>query len=208
LSFPFSLSDFLPYFTVTMQMLIIDNFDSFTYNLVQLFATEGVQVDVRRNTERLEDLQKLRPDALCISPGPGSPRNSGVSFQALSHWHRSIPVLGVCLGMQVMNEFFGGRTVHAALPVHGKAQPVRHDGEGLFTNLPSPFAAARYHSLAIERESDEIAECAWCEDGTIMAVRHGSLPLHAVQFHPESFLTEHGARMARNFLDLLPEGRA
>ncbi|MFA6233399.1 MAG: aminodeoxychorismate/anthranilate synthase component II [Bacteroidota bacterium] len=187
-----------------MRLLIIDNFDSFTYNLVQLFAPEGVEVIVRRNTARLGELQELLPDALCISPGPGTPRDSGVSFDALAYWHTRIPVLGVCLGMQVMNEFFGGRTVHAAIPVHGKAHSVRHDGAGLFTGIPSPFSAARYHSLAIERQSEALEECAWCEDGTVMAVRHISLPLHGVQFHPESFLTQHGARMARNFLELLP----
>ncbi|MGB5075027.1 MAG: aminodeoxychorismate/anthranilate synthase component II [Bacteroidota bacterium] len=189
-----------------MRMLIIDNFDSFTYNLVQLFAEQSVEVVVRRNTARLEELQELAPDALCISPGPGTPRDSGISLGALEFWHTKLPVLGVCLGMQVMNEFFGGRTVHAVSPVHGKAHMVRHDGAGLFENIPSTFAAARYHSLAIERSSDVLEECAWCEDGTIMAVRHCSLPLHAVQFHPESFLTEHGSVMARNFLSLLPGG--
>lgn len=187
-----------------MRMLLIDNFDSFTYNLVQLFAAENVEVVVRRNTASLEELQELKPDCLCISPGPGTPRDSGVSFAAFEYWQNRIPILGVCLGMQVINEFFGGRTVHAAAPVHGKSHPVRHDGEGIFRQIPSPFAAARYHSLAVDRRSDALLECAWCEDATIMALRHASLPIHAVQFHPESFLTEHGRRMAQNFLSLLP----
>ncbi|MBE0644029.1 MAG: aminodeoxychorismate/anthranilate synthase component II [Bacteroidetes bacterium] len=191
-----------------MRMLMIDNFDSFTYNLVQLFAALGTEVVVRRNDASLSDLQDIRPDALCISPGPGTPRASGVSTAALAHWHDRIPVLGVCLGMQVINEFFGGRTVHAPMPVHGKAHAVRHDGDGLFAGLPSPFAAARYHSLAVERTSDELIECAWTDDRTIMALRHRTLPLHAVQFHPESFLTEHGVLMARNFLALVPGGNA
>ncbi len=185
-----------------MRMLIIDNFDSFTYNLAQLFAAQGAEVTVRRNSAPLDELVEIRPDALCISPGPGTPRDSGVSREALAHWHARIPVLGVCLGMQVINEYFGGRTVHAPAPVHGKAHAVRHDGQGIFAGLPTPFPAARYHSLAIERASDQIAACAWCEDGTVMGLRHLALPMHAVQFHPESFLTAFGDAMARNFLAL------
>ncbi len=189
-----------------MRLLMIDNFDSFTYNLVQLFATEGVEVIVRRNSVSLDQLREFQPDALCISPGPGTPRESGVSFAALEYWLDRIPVLGVCLGMQVINEFFDGRTIHAPSPVHGKTRPVRHDGEGLFERIPSPFAAARYHSLAVERLSNNLIECAWCEDDTIMGIRHESLPVHAIQFHPESFLTQHGRQMAQNFLALLPPG--
>lgn len=191
-----------------MRMLIVDNFDSFTYNLVQLFAAEDVDVLVRRNTATMDELRAVGPDALCISPGPGTPRESGVSFAAVRHWQDSIPVLGVCLGMQVINELHGGRTVHAPSPVHGKAHALRHDGSGLFSGVPSPFLAARYHSLAIERLSEELVENAWTDDGTIMAVRHRVLPVHAVQFHPESFLTEHGAMIARNFLSLCRRGDA
>ena len=183
-----------------MRMLIVDNFDSFTYNLVQLFSAEAVDVVVHRNTATLDELREVGPDALCISPGPGTPRESGVSLAAVRHWQDSIPVLGVCLGMQVINELYGGRTVHAASPVHGKAHAVRHDGSGLFSGVPTPFLAARYHSLAIERRSEELVENSWADDGTVMALRHVALPVHAVQFHPESFLTEHGATIARNFL--------
>lgn len=190
-----------------MRMLIIDNFDSFTYNLVQLFAAEGVDVLVRRNTASLEELRAIDPDALCLSPGPGTPRESGVSFTAVEYWQTRIPVFGVCLGLQVINELHGGRTVHAPLPVHGKADAVRHDGSGVFSGLPSPFSAARYHSLAIARHDPALIENAWTADGVIMGIRHASLPLHAVQFHPESFLTDHGARLARNVLVLAAEAR-
>jgi anthranilate synthase component II len=185
-----------------MRVLIIDNYDSFSWNLVQLLAGEGAEVVVRRNSVPMDELRALEPDALCLSPGPGRPRDSGTSFAAVEHWHTRIPVLGVCLGMQVINEFFGGRTVHAVTPVHGKTNAVRHDAAGLFTGLTSPFPAARYHSLAVERRSDELEECAWTDDGTVMALRHRGLPVHGVQFHPESFLTQHGARMASNFLSL------
>lgn len=187
-----------------MRLLIIDNFDSFTYNLVQLFAALDVEVIVRRNTEDIGTLRPLQPDALCISPGPGTPRDAGVSAAALAHWQDTIPVLGVCLGMQVMNEFFGGRTVHAPAPVHGKAHAIRHDGEGLFADVPSPFTAARYHSLAVQPAPAPLLACAYSTDGAIMALRHATLPLHGVQFHPESFLTGYGERMARNFLALVP----
>lgn len=185
-----------------MRMLVIDNFDSFTWNLVQLFAAEGAEVEVRRNDTPLAQLQALAPDALLVSPGPGTPRDAGVSAEAVSWWMGRIPVLGVCLGMQVINELFGGVTVHAPEPVHGKAQDIRHDGTGLLAGLPSPFRAARYHSLAISRRSGELLENAWASDGTIMGIRHRVLSLHGVQFHPESFMTEHGAEMARRFIAL------
>lgn len=185
-----------------MRMLVIDNFDSFTWNLVQLFAAEGADVVVRRNDTPLEELLALAPDALLVSPGPGTPRDAGVSAEAIACWQGRIPVLGVCLGMQVINEVYGGDTVHAPEPVHGKARDIRHDGTGLFTGLPSPFRAARYHSLAILRRSGDLVENAWSADGTIMGIHHRALPLHAVQFHPESFMTEHGIAMARHFLSL------
>jgi anthranilate synthase component 2 len=193
---------FIRYFA-SMRLLIIDNFDSFTYNLAQLFAAlKDVDVVVRRNNTPLDALAALQPDALCISPGPGSPADSGVSREALRAWTGQLPVLGVCLGMQVINEHYGGATVHAPQPVHGKADTLRHSGAGLFRGLPSPFRAARYHSLAVRRTSDELIEDAWTGDGTVMALRHATLPVWAVQFHPESFLTEHGRAMAENFLAL------
>jgi anthranilate synthase component 2 len=183
-----------------MHLLIIDNFDSFTFNLAQLFETLGAEVTVRRNHTPLEELAELHPDALCISPGPGTPADSGVSMAALRKWHSLLPVFGVCLGMQVLNEFYGGHTVHASMPMHGKTDDVRHSAEGVLADVPSPFRAARYHSLAVERRSEALRETAWTADGTVMALQHVHLPLFGVQFHPESFLTEHGAIMARNFL--------
>ncbi len=186
-----------------MRLLIIDNFDSFTWNLAQLFAAlGGIDVVVRRNNTSLDALAALDPDALCISPGPGTPADSGISRDALRAWMGRLPVLGVCLGMQVINEHFGGSTVHAQQPVHGKADNLRHSGAGLFRGIPSPLRAARYHSLAVRRTSDELIEDAWCDDGTVMAIRHAHHPVWAVQFHPESFLTEHGSAMAENFLAL------
>ncbi|MBN1447414.1 MAG: aminodeoxychorismate/anthranilate synthase component II [Bacteroidetes bacterium] len=186
-----------------MHLLLIDNFDSFTWNLAQLFLALDCRVTVRRNTTAIEELLTLQPDALVISPGPGTPRDGGVSAAVLGYWKDRLPFLGVCLGMQILNEFFEGRTVHAPQPVHGKAHPVRHDGSDLFSSLPSPIRAARYHSLAVERRSPALKEQAWSEDGTVMAIRHVSLPLFGVQFHPESFLTEHGETMARNFLGIV-----
>jgi anthranilate synthase component II len=184
-------------------MLLIDNFDSFTHNLAQLFSIAGADVVVRRNSSSLDELKQLQPDALLISPGPGRPHETGTSREALLHWRDSLPVLGVCLGMQLINEVFGGETVHAPLPVHGKTDVLRHDGSGILFGVPSPFRAARYHSLAIRRASSALVEQAWSSDGTVMAIRHRSLEIHGVQFHPESFLTEHGDTMAMNFLDIV-----
>jgi anthranilate synthase/aminodeoxychorismate synthase-like glutamine amidotransferase len=190
-----------------MRILLIDNFDSFTHNLAQLFGMAGAEVIVRRNTTSLDTLKAFHPDALLISPGPGRPRDAGVSNDALGHWADKLPVLGVCLGMQVINEFFGGSTVHAPRPVHGMTSALRHDGSGIFSGLPSPFPVARYHSLAVRRNDDCLTEQAWAPDGVLMALRHSELPIHAVQFHPESFMTMYGLDMARNFLALLPGGK-
>lgn len=183
-----------------MHLLLIDNFDSFTYNLAHLFEACGAKVTVQRNHATLDALKALQPDALCLSPGPGTPADSGVSFDVLQQWEGRIPVLGVCLGMQVINEYYGGRTVHAPLPVHGKTDVIEHEGAGLFNGIPTPFNAARYHSLAIERHADVLRETAWSSDGCVMAIAHTSHPILGVQFHPESFLTEHGDALVRNFL--------
>ncbi len=186
-----------------MRLLLIDNYDSFTHNLAQLFGMAGAEVVVRRNSADMDELCALNPDALLISPGPGRPEDTGVCREALLYWFGRIPILGVCLGMQLINEVFGGETVHAPTPVHGKADMVRHDGSGVFGGIPTPFRAARYHSLAVRRYSGELIEQAWTEDGTIMAIRHDSLEIHGVQFHPESFLTEHGQAVAGNFLSVV-----
>ena len=184
-----------------MRLLVIDNYDSFTWNLVQLFAGFAVDVAVRRNDElSLGGVEALRPDWICISPGPRDPAHAGISCDVIRRFSRRMPILGVCLGMQAMNEVFGGRTVRAPLPVHGKRHPVHHDGAGLFAGVPSPFAAARYHSLCVEVRSAELTVCARAEDGVVMGLRHAARPLVGVQFHPESFLGEHGALIAENFL--------
>ncbi len=190
------------------RLLVIDNYDSFTWNLVQLFSGFGVDVLVRRNDEiALRDIVTLSPRWICISPGPRDPAHAGISRAVIARFGARVPTLGVCLGMQAINEAFGGRTVPAPLPVHGKGCPVFHDSRGIFAGVPSPFTAARYHSLCVEVRSPHLHVCARCADGVIMALRHVSWPIAGVQFHPESFMSEHGTRLAANFLSLDPEFR-
>jgi anthranilate synthase component 2 len=184
-----------------MRLLLIDNYDSFTFNLAQLFRGLGIAVTVHRHDGiDLSGIEALDPDWICISPGPRTPSHSGICKDVVLQFGGKRPVLGVCLGMQVINEAFGGRTVRASRPVHGKRAPVHHDGQGLFQGLPSPFQAARYHSLAIELDSPDLISQAHDEEGTIMAIRHRTLPIYGVQFHPESFLSQYGPDMAANFL--------
>ncbi len=191
-----------------MRLLVIDNYDSFTWNLVQLFAAFGVEVIVRRNDAvSLGGIDALQPRWICISPGPRDPAHAGISRSVIERFGRRVPILGVCLGMQAINEVFGGRTVQAPLPVHGKRDAVYHDGAGVFAGLPSPFAAARYHSLCVEVRSSELVVCAHTADGVVMGLRHAAWPIVGVQFHPESFLSEHGTGIAANFLSLDPEFR-
>jgi len=190
-----------------MRILILDNTDSFTHNLAQLFASMALTVVVRRNTTSMRELAALQPDALCISPGPKTPSDTGVCYEALQYWETRLPVLGVCLGMQLINEFYDGRTVHAPQPVHGKTDLIHHDGTGLLRDIPSPFEAARYHSLMIRRHSDALIEHAHTVDGTPMALRHRELNIHGVQFHPESFLTMHGETLARNFVAMIAKAK-
>ena len=185
-----------------MRLVMIDNYDSFTYNLVQLFYEFDLEVLVFRHDEiDLTGIAALVPDWLCISPGPKAPDQAGISKMVIAHFYRHIPILGVCLGHQALNEVFGGATVKAPIPVHGKRHPVFHQGRGLFTGLPSPFAAARYHSLMAVPHSPELEVTAWTGDGVIMGLQHRTFPLHGVQFHPESFLTDHGHALAANFLE-------
>ena len=184
-----------------MRLLVIDNYDSFTWNLVQLFSSAGAEVVVRRNDRvTLADIAALAPARICISPGPRDPAHAGVSRAAIRRFARSVPTLGVCLGMQAMNEVFGGRTVRAPVPVHGKRCAITHEASGLFAGVPSPFMAARYHSLCVEVRSAELVVSARSDDGVVMGLRHVAWPLVGVQFHPESFLSEHGAAIASNFL--------
>ncbi len=189
-------------------LLMIDNYDSFTFNLVQYFGELGVDVQVFRNDEvSVAQIAALRPEQLVISPGPCTPNEAGVSIEAIKHFAGELPILGVCLGHQSIGQAFGGRIVHAREVMHGKISPIYHCSGGVFSGLANPFDATRYHSLVIERET--LPAClevtAWTErddrPDEIMGVRHKQLPIQGVQFHPESILTEHGHRMLQNFLE-------
>jgi len=185
-------------------LLMIDNYDSFTYNLVQYFGELGEDVTVFRNDEiNLDDIERLNPVRIVISPGPCTPSKAGISIPVIEHYQCGIPILGVCLGHQSIGQAFGGRIVHAKEIMHGKISPVFHNSSGLFRGLPNPFNATRYHSLVVERDSlpDCLEITAWTEDGEIMGIRHKTLPIEGVQFHPESILTEHGHRLLANFLE-------
>jgi anthranilate synthase component 2 len=184
-------------------LLMIDNYDSFTYNLVQYFGELGEDVRVARNDEiTLDEIAALRADRICISPGPCSPTEAGISLDVIHRFAGSVPILGVCLGHQSIGHAFGGKVVRAHLLMHGKTDSVHHRGEGVFAGLPSPFTATRYHSLAVERASlpDCLEVTAWTDDGEIMGLRHRTLAVEGVQFHPESIATEHGHALLKSFL--------
>jgi anthranilate synthase component 2 len=183
-------------------MLLIDNYDSFTYNLAHLFGALGVEVNVLRNDEiDAGGAERLAPTYLVVSPGPGRPADAGASEPIIRRLGPTTRTLGVCLGHQAIVEVFGGEVGYARELLHGKASPVRHDGTGLFAGLPQPFDAGRYHSLAATRIPDALEPTAFADDGEVMAVRHRTLPLVGVQFHPESVLTPDGPALARNFLE-------
>ncbi|MFC5472835.1 aminodeoxychorismate/anthranilate synthase component II [Paraherbaspirillum soli] len=184
-------------------LLMIDNYDSFTYNLVQYFGELGEDVRTYRNDEiTLDEINALKPDRICLSPGPCSPKEAGVCVELLQHFAGKLPILGVCLGHQAIGEAFGGKVIRAQQVMHGKTSPITHTGVGVFKDLPNPFTVIRYHSLAIERAS--IPDCleitAWTDDGEIMGVRHKDFDIEGVQFHPESILSEHGHALLRNFI--------
>ena len=186
-------------------ILMIDNYDSFTYNLYQYLGVLGVEVVVRRNDKiSLGEIEAMKPERLVISPGPGNPQSAGISISVIELFHRQIPMLGVCLGHQAIGAAFGGRVVHACQLMHGKTSEIRHDGNTIFTGLTNPFTATRYHSLAVERES--LPPClevsAEAEDGEIMGLRHREYPVEGVQFHPESVLTVEGMDILKNFLQI------
>jgi anthranilate synthase component 2 len=186
-----------------MRLVMIDNYDSFTYNLVQLFYKFDLEVLVFRHDEvGLREIEALKPNWLCISPGPKTPAQAGISKEVIAHFHRDIPILGVCLGHQAVNEVWGGVTTRAPLPMHGKCSQIHHRGRGLFKGLPSPFKAARYHSLMAVQVSEDLEITAWTRDGVVMGLSHRQYPLHGVQFHPESFLTSYGYDLVANFLKL------
>jgi len=190
-------------------LLMIDNYDSFTYNLVQYFGELGVDIRVFRNDEiTLGEISAMKPDQIVLSPGPCTPAEAGISVASITEFAGKIPILGVCLGHQSIGEAFGGKIIRAKRVMHGKISPIHHKGKGVFKDLPSPFNATRYHSLVIEQGSlpDCLEVTAWTEnpDGSIeeiMGVRHKTLAVEGVQFHPESILSEHGQQMLKNFLD-------
>jgi anthranilate synthase component 2 len=213
------------------RLLVVDNYDSFTYNLVQMFTTFNLEIVVKRADKiTVQEASDLNPDYLLISPGPKDPAHAGISNEAIAYFYDKIPILGVCLGMQCLNEVFGGRTKRAPVPVHGKTDMISHKEQGIFKDMPSPFAAARYHSLIIEpaiykgmaesaeslysekfmiaqslidarSSGNKIVTTAWNREGIIMGVELTGFPVYGVQFHPESFMTENGAVLIRNFLD-------
>ncbi|HRK56642.1 MAG TPA: aminodeoxychorismate/anthranilate synthase component II [Burkholderiaceae bacterium] len=186
-------------------LLMLDNYDSFTFNLVQYFGELGQNVRVVRNDElSVEDILRLQPERVCISPGPCTPNEAGVSLELIDQLGGVVPLLGVCLGHQAIGQAFGGKVVRAARLMHGKTDAVWHKGQGVFTDLPSPLTATRYHSLVVERASlpDCLEITAWSEDGEIMGLRHKTLAIEGVQFHPESIASEHGHAMLKNFLQM------
>jgi anthranilate synthase component II len=187
-----------------MKLLMIDNYDSFTYNLVQYFGELGAEVEVYRNDEiTIPEIEQRHADRLVISPGPCSPAEAGISVAAIKHFAGKLPILGVCLGHQSIGAAFGGKVVRAKELMHGKTSVITTSGAGVFAGLPRQFTVNRYHSLSIERDScpADLEITAWTEDGEIMGVRHRELDIEGVQFHPESILTEHGHAMLRNFLE-------
>ncbi len=184
-------------------LLMIDNYDSFTYNLVQYLGELGEEIEVFRNDKiSIGEIEKLNPEVLVISPGPGTPQDAGISLEVIQHFTGKIPILGVCLGHQCIGESFGGRIVSAPTLMHGKTSLIHHTGEVLYKDIPNPFEATRYHSLIIDRDS--LPECleinAWTAEQEIMGVRHKEEPLFGVQFHPESILTKEGKVLLNNFL--------
>jgi anthranilate synthase/aminodeoxychorismate synthase-like glutamine amidotransferase len=189
------------------RILMVDNYDSFTYNLVQYLGELGADVDVRRNDAlTLDDVAALRPDAVVISPGPCTPREAGISVPLIERFAGQLPILGVCLGHQAIGAAFGGAIVRARRIMHGKTSLIHHDGRGVFAGLSQPFVATRYHSLVIDPATlpSELERSAWTDDDEIMGVRHRRLPVEGVQFHPESILTLEGKRLLGNFLARLP----
>ena len=190
---------------MSARILLIDNYDSFTYNLVQMFMHYDLQIQVHRSDKlSLEDIKALDPDYILISPGPKDPAKAGISTELIKTFCGCVPILGVCLGMQCINEAFGGSTVRAPIPMHGKTSMVQHNNSGIFQGIRSPFPAARYHSLMVEFDQTRLVVTSRSQDGVIMGMSHPEFPLHGVQFHPESFLTENGFLLVENFLNLGP----
>jgi anthranilate synthase/aminodeoxychorismate synthase-like glutamine amidotransferase len=186
-------------------LLVIDNYDSFTYNLVQYFGELGADPVVKRNDAvTADEVERMRPDKIVISPGPGTPSDAGISMDLIRRFGPKLPILGVCLGHQSVGEVYGGKVVRAERLMHGKTSPIRHDGKGVFAGLPNPFDATRYHSLLVEKKS--VPAClevtADTAEGEIMGLRHREFPVHGVQFHPESILSKEGTNLLANFLKI------
>lgn len=185
-------------------ILVIDNYDSFTYNLVQYLGELGEEIIVRRNDEiDLQGIEELQPDHILLSPGPCTPNEAGITLDVIERFKGAVPILGVCLGHQAIGQAFGGKVVRAERLMHGKTSPIHHKGKSVFTGLPSPFTATRYHSLIVERASlpDCLEITAETEEGEIMGLRHKTYAVEGVQFHPESIITDHGHQILRNFLN-------
>jgi len=187
-------------------LLVVDNYDSFTYNLVQYLGELGSEMRVVRNDEvSVDEIEsEIRPDKVLISPGPGTPDTAGISLEVIRRFMGKVPILGVCLGHQAIGQHFGGKVIRAPEPVHGKPVEIVHDGQTIFSEIPNHFEAGRYHSLIVDREEwpEELEISAESPDGLVMALRHRSLPIEGVQFHPESILTQHGKQLLSNFLSL------
>jgi len=186
-------------------ILVIDNYDSFTYNLVQYMGVLGADVKVERNDEiTISEIEALKPERILVSPGPCSPAEAGISVEVIQHFAGKLPVFGVCLGHQAIGHAFGGKVVRADRLMHGKTSPIHHDNTSVFKDMPNPFDATRYHSLIVEKASlpDCLRVTAWTEEGEIMGLEHKELPIFGVQFHPESVLTEEGMKLMQNFLEL------
>jgi len=189
------------------KLLVVDNYDSFTYNLVQMFMQYDLIIEVKRSDKiTIEQISEFRPDYILIGPGPKDPAHAGISIPLIKVFYHK-PILGVYLGMQCINEAFGGRTVRAPIPVHGKTSKILHNSYGIFKGLPSPFLAARYHSLMVELGQNSLVVTSQTPDGVIMGFFHPKFPIHGVQFHPDSFLTENGFLLVENFLRLGPLGQ-
>jgi len=185
-------------------LVMIDNYDSFTYNLVQYLGELGEEVRTFRNDEiNLQEIEAMRPDRIMLSPGPCTPNEAGISLSVIEHFKGQLPIMGVCLGHQSIGQAFGGQVVHAKNIMHGKTSEIRHINKGVFQNIPNPFTVTRYHSLVVDKNSvpASLEVTAWTDDGEIMGLRHRELAIEGVQFHPESILTEHGHALLKNFLE-------
>ena len=191
------------------KLLVIDNYDSFTYNLVQMFMSYDLNIQVHRSDHiTIGQIKEIAPAYILISPGPKDPAHAGISVPLIQAFYKTTPILGVCLGMQCLNEAFGGQTDRSPCPMHGKTSRVQHNGNGIFSGIPTPFRAARYHSLITTVSSSELTVTAYSPENVVMGLSHATFPLHGVQFHPESFLTDYGFRLVENFLSLGPLNEA